>query len=165
MTYDQRYSKLGPETRAIIAALEKTLDPGYPEVYQEGLWIFRKFGKRYYRIFPLDGYIAMDGADVVTDLSINWAHRIIRFYMFQTDAAYAADPDSLDIDIERQAGTTEPLAQFAEPLSREDNLPGDEIHEIFGMSFEFEASTWRITLNGTNTNLVFPNFIVERLEI
>ena len=105
----------------------------------------------------------MTGSDVVKELHVPFPHRWIRFHVFRTDSSHAVTYTDLDFKIERAVGGTFPV-RFREVLFKEINMTDYYFSEVFGEGHEYENSTWQITMNGTNTNLLYPMFYVQRIS-
>jgi hypothetical protein len=156
--------RIGPETKAIIEAIHGTKDA--EEKYQVGVWTIERIAKtNLYKVYiTLDPHaITMTGLNVVTQLHIPFPHRWLRIHFCHTDAAYAPSLAYLRITLRRELGTMFPPL-FIDDLFCEFNMNAVLIIEKFGEGFEYEAGTYNLILNTTNTDLIFPVFYIQKLE-
>jgi hypothetical protein len=155
--------RLGPETKAIIQAIRDTENTA--EKYQTGVWTLERVGKtNIFKAYITEdpNAIAMTGVNVVTQLQIPFAHRIIAFLFRHTTALFVDSYDNLDFILRRIATTMFPV-QMRETLFYEMNITDEDGEEIFGENFEREACAYTITLNSTATNLIFLLFYIQKL--
>jgi len=160
----ERAAHLGPETRAIIEAIHKTEDMAGN--YLGGVWTMARIGKTniyIIRVTAAPGTIAMTGNAVITQLTIPFPHRWVRIHFYHMTAVYAASVDALAIILRRTAGTLTPV-RFSEDVFNGAAIVASRITEVFGEAFEYEAGTYDLSLNTTNTDLVLPLFYVQKLE-
>lgn len=157
-------ARLGPETRAIIEAIHKT--EGMAGNYLGGIWTMARIGKtNIYMVYvtAAPNGIVMTAADVTTPLQIPFPHRWVRIHFYHTTVAYVASIDALAIILRRRAGTMIPV-RFSEDLFNGAGIVASRITEVFGEGFEYEPTTYDVTLNTTATDLIFPLFYVQKLE-
>ena len=132
-----------------------------------GDWTYEHIGGNAIKIYPKNSTHSMKllgiTTDVISEINIPYYHRINKIVMWQTNSAYAASDDNFNISVKRAAGTVKPQSKFEEPLYIEETISTDDFFERFGEGFEYEPSIWRLTLNGTNNNLMFPIIYIQKL--
>jgi len=157
--------RLGPETKAIIDAIFKR--EGMADHYQSGLWMMARVGKtNIYKVYLAadPAAVVMTGAAVTTQLQIPFAHKWLRIHFYHTDAALAISQDSLRVTLRREVGTMFP-AGFLDELFCEFEIVAVIMIEKFGEGFEYEAGPYNLILTTTATDLIFPLFYIEKLEV
>lgn len=124
-------------------------------------WTFEHIGQNIWKIYLAvsPNGITMTGADITRELFVGFTHRLLRLHFYHTDSAYAAATGDLSVNIERSAGTLNPI-RFEEYLYSKVGIINSRISLIFS-GMDYEASLWKFTFNSTNTDLIFPLIYIQ----
>lgn len=120
----------------------------------------------HYAIFPdLTNYtnnaVPMTGADVTKAIRIPFPHRINKICFYHMTSAFAASTDPFSYSFAVKQGQHDFLAKLEDALVSVSGSTSSKIIEVFGTAYEYEARTWTLTMNTTNTDLIIPVIYVQ----
>lgn len=129
-----------------------------------GLWEFHNIARNFIKIYPHTSphKITMTGSAVETQLQIPFMHRLNKLIMYHTDSSYAASAVALDIYLDRKAGQNFP-PKFEERVFKRLAYNKAKATIVLGERYEYEASVYTLSLNSTNTHLIFPVLYIQRI--
>ena len=162
-------SRLGPETKAIIAAVHEAAGINIENMagnFLGAIWTMVRIGNtNIYKVYitAAPNGIVMTGAAVTTQIAVPFPHRWLRIHFYHTTIAFVASADALAITLRRPAGAMTP-ERFSEDLYNVAATVASRITEVFGGDFEYEAGAYDLILNTTATDLIFPLFYIQKLE-
>ncbi len=104
-------------------------------------------------------FIPMTGANVVIEFGILEGHILRRLELKHTDSAKAESIDSLTITFQRRL---EMLDSLLHDLFEETTTKSDK-RVIFGSEYTYPSQFYRLTLNTTNTDRIYPEVYIELL--
>ena len=136
------------------------------ETFQEGNWKFQRVGLNFYKVYYNAAgvnYVAMTGSDVSKLFTVPFFHRWVRISFFHTDSSNAASGNSWNITMFKEQSVSMPT-KFEEYLYGDEKIKKARVTERFGEGFEYEAGTYKLTLNGTSTRRIYPQFTLQKLE-
>lgn len=132
-------------------------------IIQNG-WRFQKLRNNYIKIYWVgrsDMCLLQNGTDLTYTLPIPTMHRLINFRVHHLTSLYADSSDVLTIKLQRKQG----MPKYEnELLIDQVNYTLPHFRWNAGLGWEFEPSTYTITLNTTDTNLVCPIILIQDLE-
>ena len=106
-------------------------------------------------------YIEMKGSDVITEFGILEPHILKKIELKHTDNAKAESTNKLKITIQRRMELLDSLL-----MDLYEDLKGtvkSDIRLIFEHNYEYPSQYYRLTLNTTNTDRIYPELYIELL--
>ena len=121
-----------------------------------GSFEVKSIGGNYYEFTPAS--VTMTGSAVLTYLELPIRHRLLRFELKHTDSSDVDSVDALDYSLARRI-TSNLFLVMASGRAITDS----DIIETFGDDYPAGSTYYRTSLDTTNTDLIYPLFIIERL--
>jgi hypothetical protein len=108
-----------------------------------------------------DSALPMTGAAVTKQLRIPYPHRINKIAFTHLVAAKTLGTDALTIEFGCKQGQHDSIPYYEDLLLKVTATTDSTSLEVFGEAYEFEARTWTLSLDTTNTDLVIPVFYIQ----
>lgn len=128
-------------------------------------WRFQRLKNNYikaYYIGTTDNQIPQTAGDVVTKFVVPFMCRLINMRLYHTTSLHVANNTNMAIKLQRSQGI--PLYETETIV---ESLFWDKAHFRWngGLGWEFEPSTFTLTLNTDNEDRVTPVFLLQNLEL
>ena len=124
-------------------------------------WNITYIGNGEYLITLKNKYIPMTGVNVITEFAILEPHKLKKLELKHTNSAKAESSDNLKITFQRRMGLLDALLHdlYEDAVG----TTASDKRFLFGDNYEYPSQYYRLTLNTTNTDRIYPELYIELL--
>lgn len=128
-------------------------------------WVAEHLGEGYYLVYPKtsDHKITMTGADVNERFLIPFAHEIIDLDIYHSDAAHADSVDALSVEMKRDKNSMK-IARKRDNFWKKTDITVASYGVKYPPECVFSSCIWTLTMNTTNTDLLYPVLKIRKLS-